>query len=64
MKQYNYRFNYDNGTASEITNSDIRIPIDEVTKWIHINFFGKNRSLHINMEKVTNVEEWATETEG
>ena len=63
MKYYNYRFNYDNGGASEILKSDTRIPLDEGAKWIHVNFLGKNQSLHINLEKVTNVEEWATETE-
>ena len=63
MKQYNYRFNYDNLAASEILKCDTRIPLDEGAKWIHINFLGKDRSLHINMEYVTNVEEWITETE-
>ena len=61
MKYYNYRFRYDNGSASEILKADTQIPIDQQAKWYHVNFLGKNQKLHINFEKVVYVEEWITE---
>lgn len=62
MKQYNYRFIYDNGVHStELLKCEYPLVMSDTAKWYKINMPDKGKSITINIDKVVTIEEWITE---
>lgn len=61
MIYYNYRICYDNKQVTELLKCDCPLDMTKTAKWYKINYTGQDKSIAINMEKVTTIEEWITE---
>ena len=64
MSKYNYRINYDNGSATEILQSDkidtSQIILAKVYR-LNLNVDNKTRTITINTSHIIYIDEWESE---
>lgn len=63
MKYFNYRFNYDNGSSTELLKVNEKIDIVSILKepTFFMNIENHKRSFAINISHIINIERWETE---